>query len=240
MAVPPPVPRIGVFGMDEPATDGPRGCRLWDVGYESTLKAAGAEPIMLGTTPPRRGFKEWLSVVDGIVWTSTVETGGQASPEDVAFCQWCRKNRVPLLAIDHGLHALNTAFGGNLYQELSLEKPEALQHRHPPEKGLRHAILVLDDTHLTQIYGEGELVVNSEHRRGINKLARGFRMAAQALDGVIEAIEGEDAQWFAMGVQWRPASASASGLDIQLFRGLLDACEARMLASKEKLEMAAA
>ncbi len=43
-----------------------------------------------------------------------------------------------------------------------------------------------------------------------------------------------------MGVQWRPASASASGLDIQLFRGLLDACEERMLASKQKLEMAAA
>ena len=204
-------------------TDGPRGCRLWDVGYQSTLKAAGAEAVMLGTTPPRRGYKEWLSQVDGIVWTSTVEANGQASSEDIAFCQWCRKNRVPLLAIDHGLHALNTAFGGNLYQELSLEKPEALQHRHPPEKGLRHAISVLDDTHLTQIYGEGELVVNSEHRRGINKLARGFRIAAQALDGVVEAIEGEDAQWFVMGVQWRPASPSASGLDIQLFRGLLDA-----------------
>ena len=226
--------------MDEPATDGPRGCRLWDIGYESALKAAGAEAVMLGSSPPRRGFKEWLSLVDGIVWTSTLEGGGQASSDDVAFCQWCRKNRVPLLAIDNGLHTLNTAFGGNLHQELCLERPEALQHRHPPEKGLRHAISVLDNTHLTEIYGEGELVVNSEHRRGISKLARGFRIAAQALDGVIEAIEGEDAQWFAMGVQWRPASASASGLDIQLFRGLLDACEERMLATKEKLEMAAA
>jgi gamma-glutamyl-gamma-aminobutyrate hydrolase PuuD len=240
VAVSPLLPRIGVFGMDEPATDGPRGCRLWDIGYESALKAAGAEAVMLGTNPPRRGFKEWLSMVDGIVWTSTVESGGQASSDDIAFCQWCRKNRVPLLAIDNGLHALNTAFGGGLHQELSLEKPEALQHRHPPEKGLRHAILVLDDTHLTKIYGEGELVVNSEHRRGISKLARGFRVAAQALDGVVEAIEGEDSQWFAMGVQWRPASASASGLDIQLFRGLLDACEERVLASKEKLAMAAA
>ena len=29
--------------------------------------------------------------------------------------------------------------------------------------------------------------------------------------------------WFGMGVQWQPASASASGLDIQVFRGLIDA-----------------
>lgn len=240
MAVTPSLPRIGVFGMDEPATDGPRGCRLWDVGYESTLRAAGAEPFMLGAATPRRGYKEWLSQVDGIVWTSTPETNGQATSDDIAFCQWCRKNRVPLLAIDHGLHVLNTSLGGTLYQELALEKPEALQHRHPPEKGLRHAIEVLDNTHLTDIYGEGELVVNSEHRRGISKLARGFRVAAQALDGVIEAIEGEDAHWFVMGVQWRPASASASGLDIQLFRGLLDACEERIAGSKLRQAVAAA
>ncbi len=235
MATTPPLPRIGVFGMDEPATDGPRGCRLWEIGYESTLRAAGAEPIMLGTTPPRRGYKEWLSIVDGIVWTANTDNGGQATTEDVAFCQWCRKNRMPVLAIDHGLHVLNTALGGTLHQELSLERPEALQHRHPPEKGLRHAIMVLDNTHLTEIYGEGELVVNSEHRRGISRMARGFRIGAQALDGVIEAIEGEDPSWFAMGVQWRPASASASGLDIQLFRGLLDACEERILNGKQKL-----
>src|SRR5258708_31768424 len=98
VADPPPGPRIGVLGMDEPSTDGPRGCRLWDVGYESTLRAAGAEPFMLGASTPRRGYKEWLSLVDGIVWTSTAETNGQATTDDIAFCQWCRKNRVPLLA----------------------------------------------------------------------------------------------------------------------------------------------
>ena len=134
---------------------------------------------MLGSTPPRRGFKEWLSIVDGIVWTATPDNGGQASSEDIAFCQWARKNRMPVLAIDHGLHVLNTALGGTLHQELSLERPEALQHRHPPEKGLRHAIMVLDNTHLTEIYGEGELVVNSEHRRGISRMARGFRIGVR-------------------------------------------------------------
>jgi gamma-glutamyl-gamma-aminobutyrate hydrolase PuuD len=53
-------------------------------------------------------------------------------------------------------------------------------------------------------------------------LARGFRVCARALDSVIEAIEVDTEEWFALGVQWRPASATASGLDIQLFRGLIE------------------
>jgi putative glutamine amidotransferase len=236
---PTPLFRIGVYGVDEPASDGPRGCCLWDVGYEATLKAAGAEPVMLGRRPPRRGYKEWSAQVDGIVWTAGPEQQGQATAQDVEFCTWCRKQRMPLLAIDHGLHALNTAMGGFLHQELAFDMPEALQHRHPPEKGLRHAILVLDNTHLSDIYGEGELVVNSEHRRGVAKLAKGFRVSAQALDGVIEAIEAEDRNWFAMGVQWRPASASASGLDIQLFRGILDACLSKSTSGRQRLVAAA-
>jgi putative glutamine amidotransferase len=132
-----------------------------------------------------------------------------------------------LLAVDHALHALNTVHGGTLYLDLPVELPEALQHRHPPEKGLRHAIEVVPGTHLAESYGEGELVVNSEHRRAIAKVARGFRVSAKALDGVVEAIEAESESWYAVGVQWRPASATASGLDIQLFRGLLEACKQR-------------
>ena len=76
--------------------------------------------------------------------------------------------------------------------------PEALQHRHPPERGLRHAINVLPDTGLAELYGEGEVVVNSEHRRAVQRIARGFRICAQALDGVVEAIEA-DGDWFALG-----------------------------------------
>src|SRR5207249_1920470 len=114
--------------------------------------------------------------------------------------------------------------GGTVHFDLPRDVPEALQHRHPPERGLRHAINVLPDTKLAGVYGEGEVVVNSEHRRAVARVARGFRVSAQALDGVTEAIEAENS-WFALGVQWQPASATASGLDIQLFRGLVQACK---------------
>ena len=57
----------------------------------------------------------------------------------------------------------------------------------------------------------------------MQRVANGFRIGGVALDGVIEAIEFASEDWFAMGVQWQPASGSASGLDIQVFRGLIDA-----------------
>src|SRR5439155_6776041 len=89
-------------------------------------------------------------------------------------------------------------------------------------------------THLADVYGEGEIVVNSEHRQAICRPARGFRVSARALDGVIEAIESEIEDWFALGVQWRPASATASGLDIQLFRGLVDHARLHQLKPARK------
>src|SRR5207253_3906728 len=137
---------------------------------------------------------------------------GCTSTQEQRLCQWCRKNNFPLLAVDHGLHALNAVFGGTLHADLARELPEALQHRHPPERGLRHAINIVGGTRLAGIYGEGEVVVNSEHRRGIARVANGFQVSATALDGVIEAMDSASATWLAVGVQWPLASAIAFGL----------------------------
>ena len=62
-----------------------------------------------------------------------------------------------------------------------------------------------------------------QHRQAIQRVAYGFAATGIALDGVIEAIEHKEPSWFAVGVQWQPASPSASGLDIQVFRALIDA-----------------
>jgi putative glutamine amidotransferase len=156
-----------------------------------------------------------------------------------SLCLWCREHRFPLLTIDHALLAMNSAFGGLNFTDLAREMPEALQHRHPPEHGLRHAINVTLGTQMCRIYGEGEVVVNSEHRQAIQRVCKGFAATAVALDGVIEAVEHLDESWFCLGVQWQPASPSASGLDIQVFRALIDAGQARLgAAPSRKMAMA--
>jgi putative glutamine amidotransferase len=224
--------RIAVFGADKVVGNERHGCGLWPAGVAACLTAAEAEPVALGEKAGR-DWEDALEGLHGLVLTGhdgSNRRNGAAEAEEL--CAWCHDHKFPVLGIDHGLHALNTSHGGTVFFDLPRDLPEALQHRHPPERGLRHAINVIAGTQLADLYGEGEVVVNSEHRRAVQRVARGFKVSAQALDGVIEAIEAEEG-WFALGVQWQPASATASGLDIQLFRGLVDACRQRWSKTRE-------
>lgn len=215
--------RIGIYGTAElPAG---RGIGLWPSGYKGTLTAAGAEPVFLDDSDDDATWGQVLSGLHGVVLTADRHTSANALAHE-GLCHFCRDRRLPLLAIDHGMLVLNSAFGGANYLDLAREFPEALQHRHRPEPGLRHAIVVEKDSFLAELYGEGEIVVNSEHTQAVQRPANGFRVGARALDGVIEEMEWMKPGWFCMGVQWQPASSTASGLDIQLFRGLVDAAQA--------------
>jgi putative glutamine amidotransferase len=230
-----PNPRIGVYGRDV-AVPG-RNIGMWPSGYRGALDAAGAEAVFL---EPAAGDESWGEILDGLRGVVFCGFGADSAEngDGESLCLWCQRNQFPLLAIDHGLLVMNAAFGGLNFANLCKELPEALQHRHPPEHGLRHAINVQLGTMLCDLYGEGEIVVNSEHRQAVQRVANGFQICGTALDGVIEAIESTDPEWFAMGVQWQPASASASGLDVQVFRGLVDAIQIRPLRKPQKLAMA--
>jgi hypothetical protein len=230
--------RIGIFGPEELPGNESRGCALWETGYAAAVRVAGGEPVMLGESAAGRHWWTELESVHALIWTGRSRATLPPFPEELRLCNWCRKKRFPLLAVDDALHLVNTGYDGAVYQDISRECPEALQHRQPPEPGVRHAISVERGSRLADIYGDGELVVNSEHRRAISRVARGFHVTARALDGVIEAIEADLENWFALGVQWRPAATTASGLDIQLFRGLIDAAQSQLPSASRRPRVA--
>jgi putative glutamine amidotransferase len=213
--------RLAIYGS-EVAMPG-KNIGLWTSGYQGCVTAAGATPVFL---KPAVGNRTWDEIIDdcgGVVVCGFNRPTKHGDLE--SLCSWAKQRRFPILGIDRGMLAMNAAYGGLNYEDLPRELPDALQHRHPPELGLRHAILVQPDTMLAKLYGEGEIVVNSEHRQAVQRVANGFNVSGTALDGVIEAIEHTASSWFAMAVQWQPASASASGLDVQIFRGLIQAAE---------------
>jgi putative glutamine amidotransferase len=70
---------------------------------------------------------------------------------------------------------------------------------------------------MERVYGDGEIRVNSIHHMAIDELARGFTVTARCPDGVVEAIESQEEDWFAMGTQFHPESDSASALDLRIF-----------------------
>ena len=234
--IPANLTKIGIYGVDRHPLDRKHGCGLWDAGVTACLKASDADPILLPFGETGK-WKDRLSEVEGVVVSGF--DGLEQLPEEVLeLCAYCKQNEFPILGIDHGMHALNVALAGTVFEDLSRQLPEALQHKHPPERGLRHAILVQPDSRMADIYGEGEIVVNSEHRKGIQKLGKGLKITATALDGVVEGIESNSDDWYAVGVQWHPGSGTASGLDIQVFRGLVDAARDRA-ASKVMVKLAA-
>ena len=59
--------------------------------------------------------------------------------------------------------------------------------------------------------------MNSTHHQAVNQIGKRMRIAAKAPDGVIEAIESTDPNWFCVGVQWHPEADTASALDVQIF-----------------------
>jgi putative glutamine amidotransferase len=238
MFTPNPNLRVAVYGSEVKKAG--RGVGLWAAGYPGAIAAAGATATLLGQAAGDESWDEVLEGFHGVVVAGFHQADPTQMGDVESLCLWCKRHRFPLLAIDRGLLAMNAAFGGTNYGDLSREMPEALQHRHPPEPGLRHAINVQPDTALAKIYGEGEVVVNSEHRQAVQKIANGFVASGIALDGVVEAIEFTGADWFAMGVQWQPASGSASGLDIQVFRGLVDAAQLALTGTPAGRKMAMA
>jgi putative glutamine amidotransferase len=76
---------------------------------------------------------------------------------------------------------------------------------------------------MEEIYGPGEIRVNSYHHQGVRKIAPCFRVGALAPDGLVEAIEGKEPGWWVVGVQWHPENEGNISLDMQLIEAFISA-----------------
>ena len=81
--------------------------------------------------------------------------------------------------------------------------------------------------------GKQELMVNSLHGQGVDRLAPGLSVEARADDGLVEAYTVPDAPGFALAVQWHPEWRIVENLDsMKLLRAFGAACRAHQ-ASRE-------
>jgi putative glutamine amidotransferase len=73
-----------------------------------------------------------------------------------------------------------------------------------------------------------EIVVNSIHGQGVERLAPGLRVEALAPDGLIEAFSVEAVSGFALGVQWHPEWQVRSNPNyLAIFQAFGEACRKR-------------
>ena len=139
---------------------------------------------------------------------------------------------LPVLAICRGLQELNVALGGTLHQLLH-ETPGRIDHRAPrgtvAERYAHtaHGVRLVAGGLFERLAGSAELMVNSLHAQGIDRMAAGLEVEAVAPDGQIEGVRAS-AAGFILGVQWHPEFAwSDNPFSRALLAAFGAACRAR-------------
>jgi len=147
--------------------------------------------------------------------------------------------RKPILGICYGLQSLNVYRNGSLIQHVPDFLPEELRMRVNHEAGkavpVAHAVEIECDSKLAEICGKNgalaaernklEIPVNSSHHQSADVIGKGLRVSARCVDdGIIEALEGTDADHFVLAVQWHPErSVDADEPSRSIFRALIQA-----------------
>ncbi|HEX8199993.1 MAG TPA: gamma-glutamyl-gamma-aminobutyrate hydrolase family protein [Isosphaeraceae bacterium] len=226
-------------------------------GYFDCILTAGGLPLLLPPLVKEHDLAPLLDRLDGVVLTgggedldpkkmglaphpSITVMAERRESSDRALCKLVAQRKLPTLAIGLGMQELNVCHGGGIYQHLPEDMPRGIPHRDPQGGVHRHTVVMEPGTMMEDIYGPGEIRVNSYHHQGIRKLAPIFRTGALAPDGLIEAYEGKSEDWFVVGVQWHPENEGHISLDMQLIEAFVSAAGKQSASLTTKLTLAKA
>ncbi len=187
-------PFIGVNADYVPASKVNSPLVRLGAGYLDTVVAAGGLPVIVPPLGKDVDVDAWLDRLDGFVLTGGLDmdprrygapthSSVQPLPErrddsDRLLVRRLLERHLPLLAIGLGAQQLNVACGGSLYLHLPAEMPRAMPHRDPTGAPHRHTVLIEPNTRMEEIYGAGEIRVNSAHHQAIRQVGAGLRVGA--------------------------------------------------------------
>ncbi len=216
----------------------------------AVAEAAGALPLVVPAISDQLDIDALLAMADGILLTGAVsnvhpsyfgqEVHNPSLPLDPARDALTLKliraaihAEVPLLAICRGFQEMNVAFGGSLHQAVH-EVPDLSDHREAKDLPIEmqyaavHPVRLVANGQLAKMIGRDEIMVNSLHGQGLDRLGAGLVAEAHALDGLVEAVHVADAATFSLGVQWHPEwQVLENPAYLAIFQAFGDACRAR-------------
>jgi putative glutamine amidotransferase len=142
---------------------------------------------------------------------------------ELELVRWAFRNDLPVLGICGGMQAINVAFGGTLYQDISTQLPGVSLNHAQGRNTRAHQVSIKPNTLLAGLLHKIVAETNSSHHQGVKEVAPGFQASATASDGIIEAIENKDSR-FILGLQWHPESLYLNDpIWLKVFEGLIGA-----------------
>jgi putative glutamine amidotransferase len=193
--------------------------------YMRAIETVGAIPIILPPIANSGDIGCQLEAVDLLL----ISGGSDLDPElygeepsplldevwrerdlyEIALVRAAAARGIPIFGICRGLQLINVAFGGTLYQDLSMANA-SVAHRQKSKCHLpSHTIAIESSSLLGEILTTSNLRINSYHHQAVKDIAPGFVVSARAKDGIVEGIErGGSAPILA--VQWHPELMAVS------------------------------
>ena len=208
--------------------DGPQAIPYFFLGekYASSLRrSAGTQPCTFPLAD-EADIPALLQLVDGVVLPGSPANiephhfdqalTDPSLPLDprrdaltLALVRACLSEGVPILGVCRGFQEINVALGGSLYQQVH-DVAGKLDHREDKARSYdgqyqpSHVITLEDDETVRTWAGGAEVMVNSLHGQGVDRLAKGLQPLAYAPDGTIEMVRMKEARTFAYGTQFHP------------------------------------
>jgi putative glutamine amidotransferase len=217
-------------------------------GYFDAVVKAGGVPIIIPPLKDQGDLDRVLDALDGVVLAGGADLdprndGFMLHPSmrlldrrreefDRMLVRSVAQRRMPIFGIGCGMQLLNVSQGGNLFLHIAEDVPRALPHLDATDPNHRHALVVEMGSLMDRVYGEGEIRVNSLHHMALDEIAPGFAVTARCPDGIVEAIESTQDDWFAIGTQFHPENDSASALDQRIFDEFVEGVAAQSGAMK--------
>lgn len=147
--------------------------------------------------------------------------------------------KIPMLCVCRGMQLANVVLGGTLIEDLRSElgsKYRVCHHQmreleRPPQERV-HEVSIEPNCGLAKILGESRISTNSLHHQAIRTLAPPLRAVGHADDGVIEAVELLDPEFFFYGVQWHPEHLPADAASVRLYSAFLEVAKRQIPESR--------
>lgn len=202
-------------------------------GYYDAVLQAGGLPLFMPPLAEEADVHQMLDMADGVLMVGGADLdprrdGWMLHPTvrplearresfDRMLVRVVAERRVPVFGVGVGMQLLNVAMGGNLFLDIAEDVPTALPHKDLLDPAHRHTLELTAGSLMDRVYGDGELRVNSKHHMAIDEVAPCFDVTARCPDGIVEAIESNTPDWFAIGTQFHPEANTASALDMRIF-----------------------